>query len=170
MSDYFSEFPYTNVVLFDKALNKVVESNTTITLDDESGRETLVKLMFKELCLLHNSYVDETDTEEHVLELLELSQKELKHLIEVYTSEPKESENEDDSDVSEGDTEESYTDDAEVVDDEVVEEINSHLVSYLDEEIDSIIDLIDTILDNPKSASKKVLIDALGDIRSILNK
>lgn len=169
MHDIFSEFPYTNVVFFDKAIEKFIERNpdvSEIKHDDEflSRDEVIAEGVIVELARLHSSHVGEL--EECKDSLLELSQKELKHLIEIYC---KDEETTEDTEETSEETEETTEDDVEEIDDEVIEEVNDHIVTFYDEEIDSIINLIDAILESPKP-SKQAMIDALTDIRGILNK
>lgn len=162
MNDIFSEFPYTNVVLFNNAI-KAFKSRNEGVEDDE----VIVSHVFEDLAKLHNSNVsDGLDNYKECL--LGLSQKELRHLIDIYSKDDEPEVVEDDSTESES-TEDDSEDTDEVINDEVIEEVNDHIITFYDEEIDSIIGLIDSVIENPK-ASKQTMIDALNDIRSILNK
>lgn len=76
LDDRFSQFAYTNVIYFKKAINFFTETNEV-----EANETTLTK-MFEELATLHNS----TLTEGYVEALAELSQKELNNLINKYVS------------------------------------------------------------------------------------
>lgn len=161
MNDIFAEFPYTNVVLFDNAI-KAFKSRNEVTDDD-----TIVYHVFEDLAKLHSSTVSE-GLDNYKECLLGLSQKELKHLIDIYSKDDEPEVVEDDSTESES-TEDDSEDTEEVIDDEVIEEVNDHIVTYYDEEIDSIMCLIDSVIENPK-ASKQTMIDALNDIKRVLNK
>lgn len=161
MNDIFAEFPYTNVVLFDNAI-KAFKSHNEVTDDD-----TIVYHVFEDLAKLHSSTVSE-GLDNYKECLLGLSQKELKHLIDIYSKDDEPEVVEDYSTESES-AEDDSEDNDEVIDDEVIDEVNDHIVTYLDDEIDSIICLIDSVIENPK-ASKQTMIDALNDIKRVLNK
>lgn len=154
LDDRFSEFAYTNVIFF----KKVVESL-------EEKDDAHLSQMFENLALMHNSYAEE-DT--YITVLASLSQKELKNLIDKYMKK-------DEVEVVDDVEETEDTDETEDIDEEPgtsedeVEEVNGHYVTFLDDEIDSIICLIDTCLEN-KKISKIALLDALKDIRNILDK
>ena len=74
LNDYFENFAYTNVVLFKKNVEELEEVND-ITLG----------VMLREIAQLSNSQLSD-DVNECVDYLTELSQKDLKHLIEVYNT------------------------------------------------------------------------------------
>ena len=151
LDDRFSEFAYTNVIFF----KKVVESL-------EEKDDAHLSQMFENLALMHNSYAEE-DT--YITVLASLSQKELKNLIDKYM---KKDEVVDDVEDAEETEETEDTDEEPGTSEDEVEEVNGHYVTYLDDEIDSIICLIDGCLENNK-ISKTALLDALKDIRSILD-
>lgn len=74
LNDYFENFAYTNVVLFKKNVEELEEVND-ITLG----------VMLREIAQLSNSQLSD-DVNECVEYLTELSQKDLKHIIEVYNT------------------------------------------------------------------------------------
>ena len=134
LDDRFADFAYTNVIYFKKAIEYFEEKN-----DIEISEESLTTL-FKELALLHNSRL----TEGFVESLVELSQKELKHLIDIYTSEEVEEvveeSTEDESNEESGDEVEEPTE-------EEVEEVNAHVVPVLDDDLQVILDVIAEVTD-----------------------
>lgn len=77
LDDRFSNFAYTNVIYFKKAINYFTEKN------EVEANETTLSKMFEDLAKLHNS----TLTEGYVVALASLSQKELNNLINKYVSE-----------------------------------------------------------------------------------
>lgn len=77
LDDRFSNFAYTNVIYFKKAINYFTEKN------EVEANETTLSKMFEDLAKLHNS----TLTEGYVEALADLSQKELNNLINKYVSE-----------------------------------------------------------------------------------
>lgn len=134
LDDRFADFAYTNVIYFKKAIEYFEEKN-----DIEISEESLTTL-FKELALLHNSRL----TEGFVESLVELSQKELKHLIDIYTSEEVEEvveeSTEDESNEESGEEVEEPTE-------EEVEEVNAHVVPVLDDDLQVILDVIAEVTD-----------------------
>lgn len=77
LDDRFSNFAYTNVIYFKKAINYFTEKN------EVEANETTLSKMFEDLAKLHNSRL----TEGYVEALASLSQKELNNLINKYVSE-----------------------------------------------------------------------------------
>ena len=80
LDDRFSNFAYTNVIYFKKAINYFTEKNE---VDININTDILLTTMFKDLAKLHNS----TLTEGYVEALASISQKELNNLINKYVSE-----------------------------------------------------------------------------------
>lgn len=154
LDDRFSEFAYTNVIFF----KKVVESL-------EEKDDAHLSQMFENLALMHNSYAEE-DT--YITVLASLSQKELKNLIDKYMKKDEVEVVDDAEETEDTDDEPGTSEDEPGTSEDEVEEVNGHYVTYLDDEIDSIICLIDTCLEN-KKISKVALLDALEDIRKVLD-
>lgn len=134
LDDRFADFAYTNVIYFKKAIEYFEEKN-----DIEISEESLTTL-FKELALLHNSRL----TEGFVESLVELSQKELKHLIDIYTSDEVEELVEESSEES---SEESNEEEVEEPTEEELEEVNAHVVPVLDDDLQVILDVIAEVTD-----------------------
>ena len=153
LDDRFSEFAYTNVIFFKKVVDSLEEKD-----------DAHLSQMFENLALMHNSYAEE-DT--YITVLASLSQKELKNLIDKYMKKD-EIEVVDDVEETEDTVETEDTDEEPGTSEDEVEEVNGHYVTYLDDEIDSIICLIDTCLENEK-ISKVALLAALEDIRKVLD-
>lgn len=135
LDDRFADFAYTNVIYFKKAIEYFEEKN-----DIEISKESLTT-MFKELALLHNSRL----TEGFVESLVELSQKELKHLIDIYTSEEVEEVVEESTE--DESSEESSEEEVEEPNEEEVEEVNTHVVPVLDDDLQVILDVIAEVTD-----------------------
>ena len=153
LDDRFSEFAYTNVIFFKKVVDSLEEKD-----------DAHLSQMFENLALMHNSYAEE-DT--YITVLASLTQKELKNLIDKYMKKD-EIEVVDDVEETEDTVETEDTDEEPGTSEDEVEEVNGHYVTYLDDEIDSIICLIDTCLENEK-ISKVALLAALEDIRKVLD-
>lgn len=114
LNDYFENFAYTNVVLFKKNVEELEEVN-----------DATLGMMLREIAQISNSKLSD-DVNECVEYLTQLSQKDLKHIIEVYNTPVAEATVKDVDD-----TEEVVEEDAEeVVEDaeEVVEEAHQILV------------------------------------------
>lgn len=74
LNDYFENFAYTNVVLFKKNVEELEEVN-----------DATLGMMLREIAQLSNSQLSD-DVNECVEYLTQLSQKDLKHVIEVYNT------------------------------------------------------------------------------------
>lgn len=156
LDDRFYKFSYTNVIYFKKALEHYTDVNPSIHFDLNSDENDIhIDNIFRELATLHYSLVAQDDKEEHVEQLLTLSQKELKNLIDKWCT-PVE--------VIEDTTEDTSED----VTDDKIEEVNSHLITYLDDDIDAINTIIDACIANQK-ITKTALLDALGMIKKCLD-
>ena len=144
LDDRFSEFAYTNVIYFKKAIDYFTKKN-----DVEINEDTLTT-MFEEIAKLHNSRL----TDNFVKTLVELSQKELKNLIEKYVSretlEEEENEEETTEEVTEEDTSEETTE-------EVNEEEQAKFYSIIDDDYNDIITTLETIMDSPKMSKVEML-------------
>ena len=99
LNDYFENFAYTNVVLFKKNVEELEEVNNAT-----------LGMMLREIAQLGNSQLSD-DVNECVEYLTQLSQKDLKHIIEVYNTPIAEATVED----VEDDTEEAVEDTEEAV-------------------------------------------------------
>ena len=156
LSDRFEKFSYTNVIYFVNAIKFFTEKyNVIIT---EGTPQTIIDKMLLEIIQLHNSRIE--DVEKGVEELLKLNQKELKHLIDVYTTtgvEVVEAEEESEEE-SEEEAEEESTEEVEIVDNKV---------TYLDDDINNIITIITEIEEN-KKMTKQAILDKLAEIKDIL--
>lgn len=118
---YFENFAYTNVVLFKKNVEELEEVND-ITLG----------VMLREIAQISNSQLSD-DVNECVEYLTQLSQKDLKHIIEVYNTPIAEATVEDVEEAVE-DAEEAVEDTEEAVE-EVVEE--AHQILVMEEDIET---------------------------------
>ena len=159
-SDVFYDFPYTNVVLFKKAIDHYIEKNYPNKLAWEFVDDDICENVICELAKLHYSRVDENDIEECKLQLLSLSQKELRHLVDVYASDKGDTP----EDTSE-DTTEDTTEDSPPTDEEM-EEVNSHYITYID---DDIYEVISMLSDVNNKMSKQALIDVMKNAVDKLN-
>ncbi len=165
-SDVFYDFPYTNVVLFKKAIDHYIEKNYPNKLAWEFVDDDICENVICELAKLHYSRVDENDTEECKLQLLALSQKELRHLVDVYASDKVvEDTSEDTSEDATEDTIEDTSEDSTPTDEEM-EEVNSHYITYIDDDIYEIISMLSDV--NIKM-SKQSLIDVMKSAVDKLN-
>ena len=168
LDDRFYKFSYTNVIYFKKALEHYTEVNPSIHFDLNSDENDIhIDNIFRELATMHYSLVAQDDKEEHVEQLLTLSQKELKNLIDKWCT-PIEVVDDTTEDASEDESEDTSDDTTEDVSDEEIEEVNSHLITYLDDDIDAINTIIDACMANQK-ITKTALLDALGMIKKCLD-
>lgn len=148
LSDRFEKFGYTNVIYFVNAIKFFNDKYNVVITEDT---QELIDKMLLELVQVHNSRIE--DVEKGVEELLKLNQKELKHLIDVYTTtgvEVVEAE-----EVTEEATE------------EATEETADNKVTYLDDDINNIITMITEIEEN-KKMTKQAILDKLVKIKDIL--
>ena len=142
LDDRFSEFAYTNVIYFKKAINYFTEKH-----DVEINEETITTL-FRELATLHIS----TLTEGYVESLVELSQKELNNLINKYIAEKVEPE-------ATEEVEPEVTEEAEP-------EVEASFYNIIDEDYFYILDLLRTVTNK---SSKTDLLDRMNKINEILS-
>ena len=150
LDDRFSEFAYTNVVYFKKVIDAM----------DEVNENTLTH-MFEELAKYHNSRI----TEGFVESLVELSQKELRNLIDKYlTKDDKEEDTTGETEETEDETEETTE---ETPSDEEINEVNIHYVTFIDDDINTVLEKLTEIIETPKM-SKAGIMERLGDIKEIL--
>ena len=136
LNDYFENFAYTNVILFKKNVEELEEVN-----------DATLGMMLREIAQLSNSQLSD-DVNECVDYLTELSQKDLKHIIEVYNTPIVEATVEDAEE-----TEEAVEED---VTEEAVEEATFY--NIIDDDFSEIMDTI-TVMINEKSLSKKELVE-----------
>ena len=148
-SHVFYDFPYTNVIFFKKAVDYYIEKNYPNKLDWEFVDDDICENVVIELAKLHYSFINPDDTEECKNQLLTLSQKELKNLIEKYIAPPVEvvDDTDDASDDTEDDTSEDTTDDNTPTDEEM-DEVNSHYITYIDDDIYEVISLLSSVQHN----------------------
>ena len=160
LSDVFEKFSYTNVILFKKNVEKLKDENGVIDM-------AVLHKFIEELALLSNSKLVH-DLDNYVNYLSGLSQKDLKHIIEVFNTPVAEAKIIEESDELSEDVEE-----VEESEDKASEELEgqlleSHMMSYLDDDIYIVISKINDILDNIK-ATKKDYAELLIEIRRMLN-
>lgn len=160
LSDVFEKFSYTNVILFKKNVEKLKDENGVIDM-------VVLHKFIEELALLSNSKLVH-DLDNYVNYLSGLSQKDLKHIIEVFNTPVAEAKIIEESDELSEDVEE-----VEESEDKASEELEgqlleSHMMSYLDDDIYIVISKINDILDNIK-ATKKDYAELLIEIRRMLN-
>ena len=144
LDERFGKFAYTNVIYFKKAIDYFTDKNSVAVNEDT------LSTMFEEIAKLHNSRI----TENYVESLVELSQKELKNLIEKYvsreTSKVEENEEEPTKEVTE----------------EVTEEEQAKFYSIIDDDFNEVMSLLTEIKNNPKMAKAEIYknIDGVIDI------
>ena len=160
LDDRFSEFAYTNVIYFKKAIDYFTKKN-----DCEINEKTL-STMFEEIALFSNSHLTKEE-ENYINYLVGLSQKELKNLIEKYVS--RETSNEEETeDTTEEVTEEDTTEE-ETTSEEVEEQAKFY--SIIDEDFDEVMTLLTEIKNNPKMAKAEIYknIDGILEILTSIN-
>ena len=186
LDSIFDNFSYTNVIYFKKSID-YYNNNNKLKFDIPSdcdwldnGSEELkiyihgqIENMLIEIASLHNSRIENID--DAIESLKNLSQKDLRSLIDKYVSHDIEETEEDlrslvDKYVSH-DIEETtkYTNEDMTPSDDEVKEVNLHLLTYTDDEINSILDLIETLTSSSK-VTKQALIDGLNDVAEILRR
>ena len=144
LDERFGKFAHTNVIYFKKAIDYFTDKNSVAVNEDT------LSTMFEEIAKLHNSRI----TENYVESLVELSQKELKNLIEKYvsreTSKVEENEEEPTKEVTE----------------EVTEEEQAKFYSIIDDDFNEVMSLLTEIKNNPKMAKAEIYknIDGVIDI------
>ena len=146
LDDRFSEFAYTNVIYFKKAIEYFTKKN-----DCEINEKTLSK-MFEEIALFSNSHLTKEE-ENYINYLVGLSQKELKNLIEKYVSCETLKEETTEEETTEEETEENTTD--EITSEEV--EQQAKFYSIIDDDYNDIITTLETIMDSPKMSKVEML-------------
>lgn len=147
IDDRFSLFSYTNVIYFKKlvkALEKVDEAHIT--------------KMFNDLATFCNSFVDG----DGATFLASLSQKELRNAIDKFIKGEKKKENKEKA-VEEKKEERPVAElEVEVVEDsEEVEEINNHLITVTDDELNAI---IQSLLDIDMNSTKKNIANEINNV------
>lgn len=164
LSDLFEQFSYTNVVLFKKNVEELKDENGVIDMAN------LYKFIV-ELAITADGFLElkcdnlEDDAKIASDFLATLSQKDLKHLIEVYNTPIAEATVED---VTE-DTEEAVEEAEEVVEDteEVVEE--AIFYNIIDDDFAEIMNTL-TVMINEKSLSKKELVEYASTVYNRLSR
>lgn len=141
LDERFGEFAYTNVIYFKKALDYFTKKNEVEPTED------VITTMFEDIAKFHNSRI----TENFVDSLVELSQKELKNLIDKYVSRETSEEVEEETEI-----EESEDTTEEVEESEGTTEEQAKFYSIIDEDFDEIMTLLHEIKDNPKMAKAKI--------------
>ena len=144
LDDRFSEFAYTNVIYFKKALDYFTKKN------EVEPTEEVITTMFEEIAKLHNGRL----TENFVDSLVELSQKELKNLIEKYVSHDISNEEETEEETTEEVTEEDTTEE-ETTSEEIEEQAKFY--SIIDDDYNDIILTLETIINSPKMSKVEML-------------
>lgn len=150
LDDRFSSFAYTNVIYFKKAIEYFTEKN------DVEANENTLTTMFEEIAKLHNSRI----TENFVESLAELSQKELKNLIEKYIAVEEEPEDEEDTTADEAEEETT-------IDGEFIEEEQAHFYSIIDEDFDIIYNTVSEITDK---MSKLEIMERVAKVKGMLER
>ena len=135
LDERFGEFAYTNVIFFKKVIENYYEET-----------ETSISRMFEDLAKFHNQYIDD----EYVESLIELSQKELKHLIDEFIKS---------KEVTEEETEETS--------EEETEEEQAHFYSIIDEDYDIIMDYLYSINDK---MSKLEIMERIAKVKDMLER
>lgn len=175
LDSIFDNFSYTNVIYFKKAID-YYNNNNKLRYDIPSDCDFLdngtdelreyvhkqIEKMLIEISMIHDSRVETID--DAIESLKNLSQKDLRSLIDKYVSHDTEETEEETTEDTTEDTIEDVT-----PSDEEVTEVNLHLLTYTDDEINSILDLIDTLTATSK-VTKQALIDGLNDIADILKR
>lgn len=149
LDDRFSNFAYTNVIYFKKAINYFTEKN------EVEANETTLSKMFEDLAKLHNS----TLTEGYVEALADLSQKELNNLINKYVSEEVEPE------VIEEVEPEATEEVVEDTTDDFEEEPQATFYNIIDDDFTKMVELV---LGVNEKTSKAEMFDRIKEIAGIL--
>lgn len=147
LSDVFEKFSYTNVVLFKKNVEELKDENGVIDM-------AVLNKFIEELALSSNSKLTH-DIDNYVNYLSGLSQKDLKHIIEVYNTPIAEATVED---VTE-DTEEAVEEDTEEAVEETEEAVEeAKFYNIIDDDFVEIMHDL-TVMINEKSLSKKEVVE-----------
>lgn len=152
LDERFGEFAYTNVIYFKKALDYFTKKN------EVEPTEEVITTMFEDIAKYHNSRIKEN----FVDSLVELSQKELKNLIDKYVS------RETSEEVEEMEESEDTTEDTteEVEESEANESIEqAKFYSIIDEDMNAIMDCLNEINDK---MSKVEIMKRVSTIKEIL--
>ena len=154
LSDRFEKFGYTNVIYFVNAIKFFNDKYNVVITEDT---QELIDKMLLELVQVHKSRIE--DVEKGIEELLKLNQKELKHLIDVYTT----------TGVEVVEAEEESEEESEDESEEEVEEVEivDNKLTYLDDDINGIITMITEIEEN-KKMTKQAILDKLAEIKDVL--
>jgi hypothetical protein len=157
LDDRFSEFAYTNVIYFKKAIEYFTKKN-----DCEINEKTL-STMFEEIALFSNSHLTKED-ENYINYLVGLSQKELKNLIEKYVSRETLEEEETEEDTTEEVSEEDTTEE-EPTSEEVEEQAKFY--SIIDEDFDI---LYNTVCEITDKMSKIEIMNRVAKVKDMLER
>lgn len=152
LDERFGEFAYTNVIYFKKALDYFTKKN------EVEPTEEVITTMFKDIAKYHDSRINEN----FVDSLVELSQKELKNLIDKYVS------RETSEEVEEVEESEDTTEDTteEVEESEANESLEqAKFYSIIDEDMNTIMDCLNEINDK---MSKVEIMKRVTTIKEIL--
>ena len=165
LDTHFYEFPYTNVAFFKKAI-EYFENKNGVKFEIGSA-EIFVEHMLQEIAKYHNPYCSDV-IGECVDELTALSQKELKNLIDKYVSHETSDDGVEVETTDESDDAET-SDDGDVAEtsDEEIEEVNSHMISLLDDDINNAVFLLKELTDNDK-ITKQAMKDSLQTVIKIM--
>ena len=149
LDERFGEFAYTNVIYFKKALDYFTKKN------EVEPTEEVITTMFEDIAKYHNSRIKEN----FVDSLVELSQKELKNLIDKYVSRETSEEETTEENTTEEDTTEEVTEDT-------TEEVEqAKFYSIIDDDFNAIMDCINEINDK---MSKVEIMKRVSTIKEIL--
>ena len=154
LDERFGEFAYTNVIYFKKALDYFTKKN------EVEATEEVITTMFEDIAKYHNSRIKEN----FVDSLVELSQKELKNLIDKYVSrETSEDEEEDTTEVEES---EDTTEEVEESED-TTEEEQAKFYSIIDDDFDI---LYDTVCEITDKMSKIEIMNRVAKVKDMLER
>lgn len=156
LDDRFSEFAYTNVIYFKKAIEYFSKKNG---VDINENTEALLTTMFKEIATLHNSTLKSLFVES----LTELSQKELANLINKYVS--RETSEEVEEDTTEEATDNEAPEELEEDGEEIEVEEQAHFYSIIDEDFDI---MYNTICEITSSMSKLEVMERVAKVKDML--
>ena len=144
LDERFGEFAYTNVIYFKKALDYFTKKN------EVEPTEEVITTMFEDIAKYHNSRIKEN----FVDSLVELSQKELKNLIDKYVSRETSEEVEEDT-----------TEEVEESEDTTEEVEQAKFYSIIDEDMNAIMNCLNEINDK---MSKVEIMKRVSTIKEIL--
>ena len=146
LDERFGVFAYTNVIYFKKALDYFTKKNAVEPTED------VITTMFEDIAKYHNSRIKEN----FVDSLVELSQKELKNLIDKYVSRETSEEVKESEDTTEEDTTE-----------EVTEEEQAKFYSIIDDDFDI---LYNTVCDITDKMSKLEIMERVAKVKDMLER